>query len=329
MLVRAGRSDAYVTTFIFVVFVAVIVVFVLVQRAVTPQPPTSQPAAPVPVAAEARTSAEAPASAESELAGEEGFIGVVLPRDAVDVAAEIEGRLTEICCQLGDSVRKDQVIALLDDAEIWQEIVIAAEVQHRLQVELERAEVVLIEAQSFYEREEDLFEVEPRQTSKTAYERAQRVRDVAKKDRQIALVNLAEQDARIWQLRQRHDKTTVAAPFEGAVATRYRDPGSVVAPGAPIVRLISIDSLVRFAVPEQVAGKLRVGITHVRVSPDAHVPIETLFGAVAHIAPEVDTASGMVVVEADVQIPEDARERIRSGMAVRVLINNGASTQPN
>lgn len=315
-----ARADAWVMATIVILFVAVALAFILARRHTALPPTASQPATPTSVPARPSE----PPTTQSVL--EKGFIGVILPRATVDIGAEVEGRVLEVRFGLGDRVAPGEIIAVLDDISARQELAIAAETKRRLETELDRAQVVLAEAESNYEREEGLFHAEPKQTSRTAYERAQRVRDVAEKDVQIAAVRLDEHGARMQQLRTHCDKTVVSAPFDGLVAERYQGPGAVVAAGVPIVRLISSDLVVRFAIPEEDAVRVWVGSS---VAMRVPTIAEQIPGEVVHIAPEVDGASGMVTAEARLDISEELRGRIRSGMVGHVFLGNHSSVAPS
>jgi RND family efflux transporter MFP subunit len=112
---------------------------------------------------------------------------------------------------------------------------------------------------------------------------------------------LAEKRSQVEKLRQSNADAEIRAPFDGIVAARYVDPGANVTPATPIVRLISAgDLFVRFAVPEEKARALAVGIA-VRVS--AGDDRASLRGSIEKVAPEIDAASRMVIVEARLDKP--------------------------
>jgi len=117
----------------------------------------------------------------------------------------------------------------------------------------------------------------------------------------------------VSQLGQQTADAEIRAPFDGIVTARYLDPGAHVTSTTPIVRIISASDLfVRFAVSVERARALRVG-RPVLVTGGA-APIH---GAIEKVAPEIDAASRMVVVEARV---DGAGAEARSGEMVTVAL---------
>src|SRR5690606_1689702 len=87
------------------------------------------------------------------------------------------------------------------------------------------------------------------------------------------------------QREQRRD-TAVIAPFDGAVAERYVDQGSIVAPGTPVLRLIrSGPPRVRFRLAERDLALVDVGMSF---SVTTQATGDTAFaGKVTRISAEV------------------------------------------
>jgi RND family efflux transporter MFP subunit len=103
-------------------------------------------------------------------------------------------------------------------------------------------------------------------------------------------------EARVGQLRAQLEDSIVRAPFDGVIANRFVEPGAYVHPGAPLLRVLGADGLrVRFAVPVEEAGAVTVGERVLVASDDAS---ERAHATVENIAPEIEGASGLVVVEA-------------------------------
>lgn len=77
----------------------------------------------------------------------------------------------------------------------------------------------------------------------------------------------------------------VTAPFDGTVATRYAEPGEVVAAGAPILTIVNLDKVyLRGFIPEGDIGRLRVG-QPARVYLDSN-PNQAIEAVVSRIDPE-------------------------------------------
>jgi hypothetical protein len=100
------------------------------------------------------------------------------------------------------------------------------------------------------------------------------------------------------------------------VAARFVDPGAVVGPGSPLVRLISAgDLLVRAAVPPEEARRLKVGDP---VAIDVRAQGFQIAGTLQRIAPEVDAASQMVLIEVRLAADPGTESRLQTGLVVDV-----------
>jgi len=118
----------------------------------------------------------------------------------------------------------------------------------------------------------------------------------AEAEHQASAARVEKARATVEQLRQSLKDLDIRAPFAGRVALRYLDPGAVVAPGVPIVRLVSQDALlVRFAVPPEELELVDLGDT-VHVTDAQARPVGT--ATVQRLSPEIDLASQRLFAEA-------------------------------
>ncbi len=249
------------------------------------------------------------------------YLGVVLASDAVDVVAEIDGRVEEIVVRAGDPVRAGQRIAALDTQDLRHELRIAQ--ASLASVDARRGQIALEaeRAEHEYQRRlalQDLVSKEAAEASKFERADAELRLEAAEAERdQVA--------ARIAQLEASLARSELKAPFDGVVALRYLDAGSIATAGTPVVRLISSGGLLtRFAVPPEEALELAVGMP-------VRVEIETLRlavdGTVGHIAPEIDSASQMVFVEA--RLASGVPRRVPARAMARVSILGSGPLPPS
>lgn len=259
--------------------------------------------------------AEVPATPALQAAGgeEQGFLGVLLAREAVDLAAEAAGRLTAVHVRAGDPVARGALVATLDSQLMGQDLEAARAVLRQVEIEEEKSRIGLADAEGRLSRRQSFPEAFPKEEIAAAEVQ----RDAARAAVEGARARVREQRIRVEQLAGTLARAEVRAPFAGTVAVRYLDAGGMVGQGSPIVRLVSARELmVRFAVPErEVSG----------VAPGQPVTIAVrgtrteLDGVVEEIAPEVDPASGMVLAEARVEAADRAAGSVQPGAVVRVL----------
>jgi RND family efflux transporter MFP subunit len=294
--------------------------FALAERS----PPEQSPRGAFP----ALGSEDAPklAGAHRAKAPEDRFLGVILARDSVDVAARYEGRITAVHVRIGDSLPQGGRIASLDVRTLRLDLDMAAADLKVAQAERDKAGVELAQAEERLVRRQKLSAealASAEELSTALYQKKLAGVRVA-----VTEAELSRKRARAEQLRQIREDADIRAPFAGVVAHRYFDPGANVTPETPIVRLNSMDELlVRFAVPEPKRARLRVGLrVLVEVSEGAGEGSAGLtgpvHGTIERIAPEVDAASRMVIVESKLDLPSETKSRLYSGAIARVSVAN-------
>lgn len=247
----------------------------------------------------------------------EGFLGVVVTRDVVDVAAETTGRIESVAVQVGDTVAPRDVLAQIDTSEVQQDLGMARASLRAAKAEVQRIESQVREAETRYSRRSGLPDI----FSREEVEAARMEQETAQATLEAAQARVTEQETQVEQLRNRLQRTEIRAPFAGTVALRYLDPGATVLPGTPVVRLLGTEELVvRFAVPPEEVDSLGVGdALDVALGEDGlRAP-----AIVQHIAPEIDGPSQMIFIEARLDAPQDVLAGVRSGLAVRVFGRSG------
>jgi RND family efflux transporter MFP subunit len=276
----------------------------------------------------AAVSEDAPklAGARRAKASEDPFLGVILARESVDLAARVEGRITAVHVRLGDSLPQGGRIASLDVRTLRLDLDMAAADLKVAQAERDKAGVELAQAEERLARRQTLAAealASGEELSTALYQKKLAGVRVAVTD-----AELSRKRARVEQLRQMREDADIRAPFAGVVAVRYVDPGANVTPETPIVRLNSMDELfVRFAVPESKRERLRVGLrVVVEVGEGAGVGAASagftgpVHGTIEKIAPDIDAASRMVIVESKLDLTGDAKSRVYSGAIARVSV---------
>jgi len=245
----------------------------------------------------------------------EGYLGVILPRVSVDIAARYEGRLREVHVRLGDSVPAGGLLATIDAPPVRHDLALATVALKATQVELEQARVELAEARDKLARRQRLSEEALASAEELATARFRE--QLADARVQAARAQLEEKRVRVENLRQSNADAELRAPFEGTVAARFADPGANVTSSTPILRLISDgDMFVRFAVPEEVVTTMTIGSTVRIASVNRSVSVH---GVIEKVAPEVDAAARMVIIEATLRLDEVPRGSLLAGEMARVF----------
>jgi RND family efflux transporter MFP subunit len=273
------------------------------ERTRVVQPDLSKPAA---------ATWQTPRAASAEEA-DGGFVGVVLSRQSVQVAPKFEGPLASVKVRMGDEVSEGEVIAVLDTSVLRKELAVAEAVvlaaqsdERKARAELEELKLKMDTAKRI-EKYVSAAEIAGTESQYNA--------GIAKLESSQAVK--LEKQARVRQLQETLSNAEIRAPFAGEVAARYADPGAIVSQTKPVIRLVSDDRFVRFAVPEEQRSAVRVG-----QEVSAVIDSQKLLGSgvVEKVAPEVDSASGTIFVEASFREGAQMKEQLPSGSVAHVLL---------
>jgi len=245
-----------------------------------------------------------------------GSTGTVQARESAVVSAQVMGRIQQVLVREGGSVRAGQTLVVLDDAAMRSSVeqaqagVKAAQsAQAAAQTNAALAESTLgrykqLDAQKSVSPQE-LDEVSRRAEAAAANLEAVRA--------QTDAARAQENGARTML-----NYTRLIAPFAGIVIARMADPGTMAAPGVPLLKIDQAGSLqLDASVDESVIGTVHKGMK-VPVSI-AGASSANLAGTVAEIVPAADPSSHSFTVKID--LPASAQ--LRSGMYGTAMFANG------
>jgi RND family efflux transporter MFP subunit len=145
--------------------------------------------------------------------------GVVEAARQSTVSAQIAGCVKAILFDVGDTVKKGQIILRIDERE-------AAQAVAGSQAQLMQAQVAMQKAKSDYERARQLF------TQKFI---SQAALDKAQADYKMALAQAAASEAGARQSVLTQGYTAVVAPYGGVVGARLVELGEMVTVGKPLM----------------------------------------------------------------------------------------------
>jgi RND family efflux transporter MFP subunit len=231
------------------------------------------------------------------------FSGFIEAIDSSGLSFEVGGNVQRVLVNQGDAVKRGQLLAVLDE-EPYRLNVRAAE------AELQRAHAFLTQARADYERNTRL--LEQRAVARVQFEISQREYQSARSqvDFAVARLNLAQRDLR---------NTSLAAPFDGAIAERLVDPFVQVQAGQRLFRIDAAGGMqASLGVPETTIGLIALGMPTVVMLPQSATPIQ------ARIS-EIGSAAGpgnVFPVKAALISPPPT---VRAGMTAEVTVVVGGS----
>jgi len=251
---------------------------------------------------------------KGDLAQHLTVVGNLIGLQTVDVAPRTNGRLLTMSVQMGDPVRRGQVIGKIEDREIVEQVSQAEASQQVSRATIRQREADLNVAKLNFDRSRNLFE---RQLlAKQALDDAESRYLAAEAQIDLSKAQLAQAEARLQELKINLQNTTVTSPVDGFVGKRNVDPGAMVSQNTPIASVVDISKLKMVVnVVEKDIRLVNVGDSG-QVDVDAY-PGEKFFGRIARVAPVLDPATRTASME--IEIPNGDR-RLKPGMYARVSL---------
>jgi HlyD family secretion protein len=259
--------------------------------------------APVPVAGQA--------AAVGPIISEVMGTGTLEPRVQSAISPKIAGILAQVLTDQGERVTRGQLIATLDDSDQRKQVAVAeADLEAskaattRAAADIDSAKASAAYARSNYERTAKATSMNV--VSADEMEKVKEQRDVA--EAQLRRAELAKEEnvrqatkaeSAVEYYRQLLADTRIAAPYDGLVVRRTRDPGASVVPGSEIFQLISTEQIwVSAWVDETAMGAVTVGQT-ARVVFRSE-PAKSYQGTVTRIAPLADRETREFLIDVTV-----------------------------
>lgn len=234
--------------------------------------------------------------------------GEITPSEQVSVRPEVNGRIDQLPVDLGDFVKKGDLLFQLNDQELQIE-------KQQRETSIARSRLSLDQAKRDYERAQMLFNEKllPGQdfeTAKTSWELAKNTIEQTQKE-----LDLTNDKLR---------RTRVTAPFDCTVLTRPISVGQAVSgsggfnAGTEVLTIANLNDLVINAHINQAdVSRLKTG-QEVEVTVEA-VPGLKVVGKVERIAPQAMIKNNIKGFPARVLL-KDVDQRVRPGMTANISI---------
>ncbi len=264
--------------------------------------------------------------------------GTLRAMERAEVAAQESGAVLEVKVDVGDLVKKGDVIAVLDDRRLKASLLEA-------KANLTASEAMVAEREAESVRAERDLEMKDKLFSQRAV--AERELLDAREATEVKVARLKASKDQVEALQSalellnvRLADATIKAPFDGRIVRRHVDPGEWIAPGNPVVTLISAGQVEAWMnVPERFIGQVTSSDAALTITADgsgetAEVvslrqvadidPVTRLFPVVAVLDDKNGTLAPGLSVHADLPVG-DAGARL--GVPVNAVIESyqGAS----
>jgi RND family efflux transporter MFP subunit len=262
--------------------------------------------------------------------------GELLPYQEVELHAKVSGYIRKINVDIGDRVRKGQVLAELDIPELAAQVEEAQSGVLRSQEDIKRAGSAVARAEADHRAVHEAYSrLKQASDAQAGLIAQQELDDAQAKDSsseaqiEVAKADLSAMEQALAAAKANHlhysslaDYARIVAPYAGVVTWRYSDTGSLVQAGTssagaqPIVKLAETDILrLRIPVPETLASYVSVGET-ARI----HIPSTgaDLTGKVVRTTGELDLSTRTLQVEIDLK---NGDRKLQPGMYADVSLD--------
>jgi len=231
--------------------------------------------------------------------------GTIKPYHETMISSEVNGNVIEVLIEVGDVVKKNQILVNIDNELI--------------SLALEQANAQLLNTSANYEKakkDRERFEKLREDNDISEYEYENSVLQ-EKVTRAAYLSADAAKKSTERQLRN----TKIKSPIDGRIAEKFVDIGQMVSPGTPVVKVIDIDRVkVEIEVSEDEVIKIKKGQS-IMLAADVYPGVE-FTGEVLSVSPQASLNTRTYPVE--VVVPNNRENELKSGMIVRVNIRTGS-----
>jgi RND family efflux transporter MFP subunit len=247
------------------------------------------------------------------------FTGSLVPQSQFVVAPKATGWLKKLLVDIGDRVRRNDVIAVLDDEQFARQVEQAAAELQVAKANAENGASALDLARRDYERVTALRE--KKIASAAELDTALAQYNTSQTQLKVAQAQVVQKEAALEAARLQLSYTQVRAFWEAGdpnrvVGERFVDEGALVQMNQPIVSILENNPLVAVVfVIERDYPKVSIGQQAI-ITTDAY-PSQTFAGKIRRIAPLVKETSRQARVEIEVPNPD---HQLKPGMFVRARV---------
>lgn len=246
------------------------------------------------------------------------FTGTLEPKSQFVIAPKISGRLEQLPVNIGDTIRRGQLLAVLDDEE-YNQAAIQAQADLRVaRANLEEAEIAMDVARRELERVQELHK---RGISADSELDAVKGTFAAQESGyKVAQAQVANKEAALRSAEVRLSYTRITAAWESGsdrvVGERYVNQGALLAANSPILSLLEIDPLIAVVyISDKDYLRVQTG-QHAVIRTDA-LPDREVPGRVARIAPMLKETSREARIEIELRNPE---RLLKPGMFIQARL---------
>jgi HlyD family secretion protein len=191
--------------------------------------------------------------------------GTVQPTRSINIGSELSGTVLKVNVDVNDTVKKGQVMVVLDTAKLRDQILRSRATLAAAQSRVAQTAATVREARAAFSRLEEVSRLSAGKVpSKAELDGGRATLDRALADEQSARAGVSDAQAALSTDQINLSKASIASPADGVVLTRSVDPGNAVAASLQAVTLFTLaEDLTRLRlwvyVDEADVGAVKVG----------------------------------------------------------------------
>ena len=249
--------------------------------------------------------------------------GEITPAEQVSVRPEISGRIEVLTVDIGDRIKKGDLLFALDDQDLQTE-----KAQRQIEIEGSRLQVnasrlAMEKSELNFKRVGEL--AKGKLVSQEIFDNARLELDVAKNALEIAGNNLERSQKALQIVDDKLSKTKIVAPFDCTILTRPVSVGQAVSgasgvnSGTEVLTIADLGELIINAHINQ------ADVTRLSVNQQVQIEVEAvaglkLIGRLDRIAPQATIRNGIKGFATRVIVKNDEQSGVRPGMTANLTI---------
>ena len=249
--------------------------------------------------------------------------GEITPAEQVSVRPEVSGRIEQLPVDIGDTVKKGELLFALDDRDLQTE-------KSQRQIEIEGAKLQVVSArlamekkQLEFHRNQDLFA--NKLVSQEIFDNTANELETAQNGMAISNNALERSQKNLQLVEDKLDKTKIVAPFDCTILTRPVSVGQAVSgasgvnSGTEVLTIADLSELIINAHINQ------ADVTRMSVNQRVQIEVEAvaglkLFGRLDRIAPQATIRNGIKGFATRIIVKNDGKSGLRPGMTANLTI---------
>jgi HlyD family secretion protein len=242
--------------------------------------------------------------------------GEIGPAEQVSVRPEINGKITELPVDIGDKVKRGQLLCRLDDTDLQTERESQLSQIAGAKLQIEEARLRVEKTQREYDRFKQLLDA--KLIAQEVFDNARTDHDIAKNQLDIAKNTLDRAEKSLRIVEDKLSKTRILAPFDCTVLTRPVSLGQTVSGAAGFnagTEILTVANLQDMIVAAHIN---QADVTRMKAGQSVEIQVESvpglrMAGHVERIAPQAIIKNGIKGFSARIAI-DQIDPRVRPGM---------------